>query len=165
MRGRLSSQGCALSVAPLYNDGRYYCSMRSNMSDTHPSGPQSLADVANYFLDTRDDLLEEGEVIESDMDEATAMQVVRREFVSGTCQAFAVALSEHLDLPIVRVAAGLHMAVQRPDGQLIDFTGLATPAQMDRRYGARGRQVHAISREEALESFLMEPMDEAERDP
>lgn len=132
---------------------------------TPSPGPQSLVEVANHFLDTRDDLLEDDEEIERNMDEATALEVIRREYVSGTCQAFAVVLHDHLNLPIVKVAGGLHMAVQQADGTLVDFIGAFTAAQLDQRYGTRNSVPHPVTREDALAAFVLDADEDTEHDP
>lgn len=132
------------------------------MPDT---GPQSLLDVARYFLDTRDDLLEDEEELSDPMAPDEVMEIVRREYVSGTCQAFAVALHDHLGWPIARVAQGMHMAVQRPDGHLVDFMGTFTVRDLHRRYGVVPGEPVLISRDEAMDAFVFEPHEDHEADP
>ena len=128
-------------------------------------GPQSLLDVARYFLDTRDDLLEDEEELSDPMTSDEVIEIIRREYISGTCQAFAVALHDHLGWPIVRVAQGMHMAVQRPDGHLVDFMGTFTVRDLNRRYGVTSGEPVLISREDALDAFVLDFSEDPEADP
>lgn len=106
------------------------------MSNTD-TGPQSLVAVADYFLGVHDDLLDPDEDFGDDFSEADALEIIRRNYTSGTCQAFAIALHDHLGLPLVNLMGGLHVAVQCPDGQLMDFMGVTDLDTMAKRYGWR----------------------------
>lgn len=100
------------------------------------SGPKSLIDVAKHFLMIHDDLLDDDdEDYDDEMDEATALEVIRRNYISGTCGAFAIALHDKLSFPIVGINGGLHIAVMAPDGDIIDFAGKNPRSQVLKRYG------------------------------
>lgn len=128
-----------------------------------PPTPQSLRDVADYFLGVHDDLLEDDEEIDEMTDEV-ALEIVRRNYVSGTCQAFAIALHEHLGYPIVALMGGLHVAVKCPDGQIMDFEGTAPLAKVAKRYGWKGRcPIEEWTKEETLDRLIVD--DDADEDP
>jgi hypothetical protein len=118
-----------------------------------PDRPRSLVDVADWFLSVHDDLLDEGEEVEV-IDEAIARDIIRRNYLSGDCQAFALALHDHLGLPIVALMGGLHVAVQCPDGTLMDYAGQTTLAKMGRRYGWTAPTVTPWTREDALAHLI-----------
>lgn len=128
-----------------------------------PAVPQSLIDVADYFLAVHDDLLEDDEEID-ELTEDVALTIVRRNYVSGTCQAFAIALHEHLNYPIVALMGGMHVAVQCPDGQIMDFDGVAPLAKVARRYGWKGTcPIETWTKEETLAHLIVD--DDADEDP
>lgn len=139
--------------------------MRHWINLTEDKGPQSIIDVANHFLDTRDDLLDDEEYID-DLDEQTAREIVRREYVSGTCAAYAVALHDKTGYPIVCINGELHVAVRAPDGDIIDFMGKNPLSKVLRRYGfGKDTPVTEWTREEAVEAVRMEIDDERDADP
>jgi hypothetical protein len=121
--------------------------------------PKSLADVANFFLDTRDDLLEPGEVIMRDMTDRQALAIITREYVSGTCGAFAVALHDKTGYPIIGINGGDHIAVQAPDDDLIDFLGKASPESVMARYGWSNAPMEEWSRSETVEHIMFQDDD------
>ena len=128
-----------------------------------PSTPQSLRDVADHFLGVHDDLLEDDEEIDELTDEI-AHEIVRRNYVSGTCQAFAIALHEHLGYPIVALMGGLHVAVQCPDGQIMDFEGVAPLAKVAKRYGWKGTcPIETWTKDETLAHLIVD--EDADEDP
>lgn len=126
------------------------------------SGPTSLVEVAEHMLSIHDDLLDEDEDLPDVIDEATALEIIRREYVSGTCGAFAVALHDLTGHPIVGINGGMHVAVRCPDGDILDFVGKSRERDVARRYGMRRPPVVGWTRDEAVDHVLM---GEAEGDP
>lgn len=127
--------------------------------------PQSVIDVANYFLDTRDDLLDDDEDADVlvDGDEAFAEEIIRREYVSGTCGAYAVALHDKTGYPIVFLNGGMHVAVRAPDGDIIDYLGKNPLGKVLKRYGmGKNTPIKEWTREETVKYILM---DAEEGDP
>jgi hypothetical protein len=126
--------------------------------------PTSIIDVANHFLDTRDDLLDDDEYID-DLDIATAEEIVRREYVSGTCAAYAVALHDKTGYPIVGMNGEMHVAVRAPDGDIIDYMGKNTLKAVLKRYGFGAKTpIAEMSREEAVEHVRMSGGDDYDYD-
>lgn len=121
-----------------------------------PGGPSSLADVALWMLDVHDDLLDDDEDHPGDgIDEATALEIIRREYVSGTCGAYAVALHDATGLPIVGINGALHLAVMDAEGRILDFMGRSSLASVAARYGMTDPPVTTWTREETVDSVLM----------
>lgn len=128
------------------------------------SNIRTIVDVADHFLSTRDDLLDDDEEID-DLDEQTALEIIRREYVSGTCAAFAVALHDKTGLPIVGMNGGMHVAVQTPNGDIIDFMGTNPLAKVLRRYGmGKDTPIQQWTREEAVEHVRMNAGDDYDYD-
>jgi hypothetical protein len=125
-------------------------------------GPTSLVEVADHFLSIHDDLLDDDEDLPDALDEETALEIIRREYVSGTCAAFAIALHDLTGYQIVGINGGLHVAVMTPDGLIMDFVGTSAPRDVFRRYGMRRPPVLPWTREEAVDHVLM---GEEEGDP
>lgn len=121
------------------------------------NAPNTLADVARHFLYMHDDLLDDDEDLPEEMDEKTALEIIQREYVSGTCGAFAIALHDKLGYPIVGMNGGMHIAVRAPDGEIVDFMGKSPLAKVLRRYGmtVRDTPIQEWSREETVEHVLM----------
>lgn len=121
------------------------------MSDRLPaSGPETIEQVAAHFLMMHDDLLRDDEDVPDVMDEATAVEIVRREYVSGTCGALAVALHDMTGWPIVGINGGMHVAVRSPDGMILDHEGLSSLRDVLRRYGMVRATVLEWTRDEAV---------------
>lgn len=126
------------------------------MGAPSPDGPSSYADVALWMLDFHDDLLDDDEDHPGDdMDEATALEIIRREYVSGTCGAYAVALHDATGLPIVGINGSLHLAVMDADGRILDFMGRSSLASVAARYGMTDPPVSTWTREETVHDVLM----------
>lgn len=125
-------------------------------------GPTSLIEVAEHMLSIHDDLLDDDEDLPDPLDEATAIEIIRREYVSGTCAAFAIALHDLTGYPIVGINGGMHVAVRTPGGEIIDFVGRLPLAKVARRYGMRRPPVIEWTRAEAVDHVLM---GEIEGDP
>lgn len=137
--------------------------MRNWIRLCESKGPTSIQDVANHFLDTRDDLLDD---IGHDISDEDAMEIIRREYVSGTCGAYAVALHDETGYPIVGINGGLHIAVQAPDGDIIDFMGKNPLPKVLKRYGfGKGTSVEEWSRDEAVEHVRMGGFEDSDVDP
>lgn len=134
----------------------------SASSPSCPTGPQSLEDVVDHFLQIYGDLLDDDEEID-ELDDVQSLDIIRRNYTSGTCQAFAIALHDYLGFPIVALMGGLHVAVQCPDGQLMDFMGPTSPKQMAKRYGWKmDAPMTPWSREEAMGQLLEDVEESAE---
>jgi hypothetical protein len=103
-------------------------------------GPHLLSDVAEHFLIIHDDLIDSEEEFGEVLSDDEVLEIIRRNYVSGTCQAFAIALHDHLGLPLVNLMGGLHVAVQCSDGHLMDFMGTATLDEMSKRYGWKKKE-------------------------
>jgi hypothetical protein len=116
---------------------------------------QSMIDVAEHFLNTRDDLLDDDEEFD-DLTDADAMEIIKREYVSGTCAAYAVALHDQTGYPIVGLNGGMHVAVQAPDGDIIDFMGKMPLKKVLKRYGMSNVEPQEWSREEAVYHVRMD---------
>lgn len=130
---------------------------------TEQAAPQSLIDIADYLLAVYDDLLDDDEEID-ELTDAIALDIVRRNYLSGTCQAFAIALHEHLGYPIVALNGGLHVAVRCPDGQLMDFDGVAPLAKVAKRYGWKGIiPVEIWTKDETMAHLVAD--EDADEDP
>jgi hypothetical protein len=127
-----------------------------------PGGPRSIVEVAEHMLSIHDDLLDDDEDVSSPPTEEEALEVVRREYVSGTCAAFAIALHDATGWPIVAINGGLHVATRRPDGVLVDFVGACGFDEVCARYGMTSPPVSEWTREEAVDHVLM---GEEEGDP
>lgn len=119
------------------------------------TGPTSLVEVARHMVFIHDDLLAPDEDLPDPLDEETAMEIIRREYVSGTCGAFAIALHDHTGFPIVGMNGGMHVAVQAPDGEIVDFLGKAPLEQVLGRYGMSTAPVVGWTREEAVWDVMM----------
>lgn len=130
---------------------------------TEGNTPLSLIDVANHFLDTRDDLLDPDEDMD-DLTDADALVIIKREYLSGTCAAYAVALHDKTGYPIVGINGGMHVAVQAPDGEIVDFLGKAPLKKVLRRYGMTGIKPVLWSREETVEHVRMAGMEDHDYD-
>ena len=128
----------------------------------NPDGPASIVEVADWMLSIHDDLLDDDEDLPDPLDEAAALEIVRREYVSGTCAAFAVALHDHTGLPIIGINGGMHVALRADDGDILDFMGRAPLADVAARYGMVDPPVGAWTRDEAVAHVLM---GEAEGEP
>lgn len=116
-------------------------------------GPVTLADVAGWFLAINDDLVGP----EDDLDpavEADALEIIRREYASGSCGAYAIALHDATGLQIVAVNGGFHYAVAAPNGRLIDHHGIATTAEVATRYGMINPPITPATRDEVLADAL-----------
>jgi len=118
-------------------------------------GPSSLIEVAEHMLSIHDDLLDEDEDLPDTLDEATALEIIRREYVSGTCGAFAVALHDATGYQIVGINHGMHVAVRTPDGDILDFMGKSPLKEVARRYGTKRPMVAERTREDVVEDVLM----------
>ncbi len=114
--------------------------------------------MASHLLAINDDLLEEDDDVPDPMDEETALEIVRREYVSGTCGAFAVALHDATGWPVVGINGGMHVAVRSPDGRILDYMGLQTTEAVLRRYGMSSAAIEEWTREEAVDH--VRPWDE-----
>jgi len=125
-----------------------------------PDAPRNLIDVADWFLSVNDDLLEPDEEIE-ELDDATARAIIARNYRSGDCQAFAIALHDHLSLPIVALNGGFHVAVQCPDGQLMDYSGTHPLKVLAKRYGFKAPTLTSWTRAETLGHLCADEDDEA----
>jgi len=117
--------------------------------------PISIVGVAEHMLSIHDDLLDIDEDLPDVMDEVTALEIIRREYVSGTCAAFAVALHDLTGHPIVGINGGMHVAVRCPDGDILDYVGKSPPRKVMRRYGMRSAPIVEWTRDEAIEHVLM----------
>ena len=126
------------------------------------AGPTSLVAVAEHMLSIHDDLLDADEDLPDVIDEETALEIIRREYVSGTCAAFAVALHDLTGHPIVGINGGMHVAVRCPDGDILDYVGRSPARSVMRRYGMRSAPVAEWTRDEAVDHVLM---GKAEGDP
>ena len=118
------------------------------------TGPQSLIEVAGHMLSIHDDLIDEGEEIE-DLNENIALEIIRREYVSGTCGAFAIALHDATGYPIIGINGSFHLAVRKPDGKIVDFMGEFSLEEITERYGMLNPLVSSWSREETVDHVLM----------
>lgn len=107
------------------------------------------------MLSIHDDLLDDDEDLPSPLDEATALEIIRREYVSGTCGAFAVALHDATGYPIVGINGSMHVAVMTPDGDILDFMGRAPLRSVARRYGMRRPVVTGLTRDEVVADVMM----------
>lgn len=125
-------------------------------------GPATIAGVAEHMLSIHDDLLEDDEEWPDVMDEETALEIIRREYVSGTCAAFAIALHDLTGYPIIAINGGMHVAVRCPDGEILDYVGRSPLRRIMRRYGMRDAPVVEWTRDEAVHHVLM---GEAEGNP
>jgi hypothetical protein len=126
------------------------------------AGPTSIVGVAEHMLSIHDDLLDEDEEYPDVVDEDTALEIIRREYVSGTCGAFAIALHDLTGYPIIGINGGMHVAVRCPDGDILDYVGKSPSRQVMRRYGMRSAPVVEWTRTEAVDHVLI---GEAEGDP
>ena len=127
--------------------------MRGSQS---PAGPTSYVDVALWMLDIHDDLLDDDEDHPgADMDEETALEIIRREYVSGTCGAYAVALHDATGLPIVGLNGSMHVAVMTAEGDIVDYMGCSSLAAVAARYGMTDPPMTSWTREEAVDDVLM----------
>jgi len=123
--------------------------------DLPETGPETIEQVAIHMLSMHDDLLDEDEDFPETMDEATALEIVRREYVSGTCGAFAIALHDLTGWPIVGINGGMHLAVRSTDGTILDYMGLDDLKTVLRRYGMVRAPVLEWTRDETVEHVLM----------
>jgi len=128
----------------------------------NPAGPTSLVEVAGHMLAIHDDLLDDDEDLPDVLDEKTALEIIHREYVSGTCGAFAIVLHDLTGHPIVGINGGMHVAVRCPDGEILDFVGKAPLRTVARRYGMKNPPVTDWTRDEAVDHVLM---GEPEGDP
>lgn len=126
------------------------------MNTTLPeTGPESVEQVALHMLSIHDDLLDDDEDHPDPMDERTALEIVRREYVSGTCGAFAIALHDLTGWPIVGINGGMHLAVRCPEGGILDHMGLFEEKAILRRYGMVRAPVLEWTREECVDHVMM----------
>ena len=133
----------------------------TNDQTSAAQGPLTLAEVAGHLLMIHDDLLDHDEEIGEEIGQALALEIIRREYVSGTCAAFAVALHDKYGYPIVGMAGGAHVAVKTPDGQIMDFMGVQPLATVLKRYGmAKATPVRVWTRAQALDHLLIDEEDE-----
>lgn len=131
-------------------------------------GPKSLKDVALHFLYMHDDLIDDDDdpdAFDDNISDEDAYEIIRRNYVSGTCGAFAVALHDKYGYPIIGMNGGMHIAVRAPDGEIVDFLGKAPLAKVLRRYGmsTKNTPIKEWSREEAVSHVRMH--EDEENDP
>ena len=129
--------------------------MAETTSDLPESGPETIEQVASHMLSMHDDLLDDEEEMPDVMDEATALEIVRREYVSGTCGAFAIALHDMTGWRIVGINGGMHLAVRSPDGMILDYMGLSTDKAVLRRYGMVRAPILEWTRDETVDHVMM----------
>jgi hypothetical protein len=129
--------------------------MTKATSDVPESGPETIEQVAVHMLSIHDDLLDDDEDLPDVMDETTALEIVRREYVSGTCGAFAIALHDITGWPIVGINGGMHLAVRSPDGMILDYMGLSKDKAVLRRYGMVRAPILEWTREETVDHVMM----------
>lgn len=126
------------------------------------TGPKTIEQVALHMLCMHDDLLDDDEDLPDPMDEATAIEIVRREYVSGTCGAFAIALHDLTGWPIVGINGGMHLAVRSPEGRILDHMGLFKEKKVLKRYGMVRAPILEWTREHCVDHVMM---GEEERSP
>lgn len=129
--------------------------MTEATSDLPESGPETIEQVAVHMLSIHDDLLDDDEDLPDVMDETTALEIVRREYVSGTCGAFAIALHDITGWPIVGINGGMHLAVRSPDGMILDHMGLSKDKAVLRRYGMVRAPILEWTREDTVDHVMM----------
>ena len=135
--------------------------MREFMNIVEESAvPKTLQDVANHFLFMHDDLLDDEDDIGGDISETDAIEIIRRNYVSGTCAAFAIALHDKYGYPIVGINGGMHVAVKTPDGQIMDFMGKNPLPVVLKRYGmGKNTPMREWTRDEAVAHLLIDEED------
>ena len=129
--------------------------MTADTADAPASaGPGSIVEVAEHMLAISDGLLDDDEDACGPMTEDEAIEIVRREYVSGSCGAFAIALHDATGLPLVEINGGLHYAVRREDGLLVDFMGIQTFDDVAARYGMHEPPCRTAMREDVAADAL-----------
>ena len=85
--------------------------------------------------------LEAGEEEFDRLEAMTDLMKVRQMYISGDCDAFAVALHRVTGWPIRGVSSRehgpMHRLIQAPDGRLLDAAGWVSEKELCRRYGVR----------------------------
>lgn len=99
------------------------------------AGPRSLINVADWFASVCNDLVDDNEEIAWNTSEAEALRLIERNYVSGDCGAFAVALHRLTGWPIYAFEGFAHYVIRTPRGALIDIKGYTTLTKLQRRYG------------------------------
>lgn len=120
-------------------------------------GPHSLKDVALHFISIHDDLLDDDADTSNlaDISDSEAIAIIQKNYISGSCGAFAIALHDKLGLPIVAINGGFHIAVRAQDGDIIDFLGKNSVSKVLRRYGMNQTAIISIQTREQVEDDIM----------
>jgi hypothetical protein len=110
--------------------------------------------VARHFALIYSDLQAEDEPeIDWAASEPEALRLIRRNYLSGDCGAFAVALHRLTGWPLVEIRPRrgytIHVCARTLRGALVDFSGYTSVPALERRYGMKHLQARPMPPEDA----------------